>query len=142
MNLIYQDNCDNINWEEIPRLLKLVGMSFVDKDIHRVSFENSYTVIFVFDNSKLIGFGRVISDGVRQAALYDIAIDPVYQGQGIGRSIVHKLMANLSGCNCILYASPGKEGFYRKLGFKRMKTAMGIFADPTRMDNEDFFDTK
>lgn len=27
----------------------------------------------------------------------------------------------------ILYAAPGKEPFYRKLGFKRMATAMAIF---------------
>jgi hypothetical protein len=30
----------------------------------------------------------------------------------------------------ILYAVPGKEGFYRKLGFLRMLTATAIFEDP------------
>ena len=29
----------------------------------------------------------------------------------------------------ILYAVPGKEPFYRKFGFWRMRTAMAIFAD-------------
>ncbi len=29
----------------------------------------------------------------------------------------------------ILYANPGKEGFYSKLGFKKMNTAMAIFKD-------------
>jgi len=29
----------------------------------------------------------------------------------------------------ILYANPGKEGFYAKLGFLRMRTAMAIFQD-------------
>jgi hypothetical protein len=28
-----------------------------------------------------------------------------------------------------LYAVPGKEEFYKKLGFKRMTTAMAIFQD-------------
>lgn len=32
----------------------------------------------------------------------------------------------------ILYAVPGKEPFYRKLGFKRRNTAMAIFADPAQ----------
>jgi predicted N-acetyltransferase YhbS len=27
----------------------------------------------------------------------------------------------------VLYAVPGKEPFYKKFGFKRMKTAMAIF---------------
>lgn len=30
----------------------------------------------------------------------------------------------------ILYAVPGKEGFYGKFGFLRMKTAMAIFENP------------
>ena len=29
----------------------------------------------------------------------------------------------------ILYAVPGKEPFYQRLGFKRMTTAMAIFED-------------
>jgi hypothetical protein len=32
----------------------------------------------------------------------------------------------------ILYASPGKEGFYKKLGFKQMNTAMAIFSNEQR----------
>jgi hypothetical protein len=29
----------------------------------------------------------------------------------------------------ILYAVPGREGFYERLGFRRMTTAMAIFED-------------
>jgi len=32
----------------------------------------------------------------------------------------------------ILYANPGKEDFYRKLGFRLMLTAMAIFEDEER----------
>jgi len=32
----------------------------------------------------------------------------------------------------ILYANPGTESFYEKLGFRRMKTAMAIFSDQER----------
>jgi hypothetical protein len=32
----------------------------------------------------------------------------------------------------ILYAVPGREGFYAKFGFKPMTTAMAIFADPAQ----------
>lgn len=108
-------------------------MSFTEPAKHRLSFENSYASVFVFDDKKMIGFGRMISDGVRQSALYDIAIDPNYQGMGIGKEIVEKLMIKTPGCNFILYASPGKEGFYRKLDFKKMKTGMALFSDPERM---------
>ena len=32
----------------------------------------------------------------------------------------------------ILYANPGKEAFYQKLGFRRMLTAMAIFENQER----------
>lgn len=140
MELTYQENCTNIEWEKVPELLGKVGMSFVSADKHRISFENSYAVVFVFEENKMVGFGRSISDGVRQSALYDIAIDPIYQGRGIGRRIINLLLNATPDCNFVLYASPGKEDFYRKLGFKRMKTGMMLFADPKRMEDGVFVD--
>ena len=140
MELTYQKDCANIDWERVPELLNKVGMSSVDANKHRISFENSYAVVFVFDEKKMIGLGRSISDGVRQTALYDIAIDPTYQGYGIGRKVVDILLNATPDCNFILYASPGKEDFYRKLGFKKMKTGMMIFADSKRMEDGVFVD--
>lgn len=133
MNLRFQDNCDNIPWNEIPVLLEKVGMSSTSVEKHRISFETSYSVIFVFDCDRLIAFGRMISDGVRQSAIYDIAVNPDYQGKKIGKEIVNRLIASTPDCNFILYASPGKENFYRKLNFKKMKTGMALFSNPQRM---------
>ncbi|WP_165025965.1 GNAT family N-acetyltransferase [Dysgonomonas sp. ZJ279] len=140
MNLRYQDNCQNIPWQRVPILLNKVGMSFTDADKHRISFESSYSVIFVFDENELIGFGRILSDGVRQSAVYDIAVDPSYQGKKIGLEIVEKLIATTPDCNFILYASPGKEGFYKKLNFKKMKTGMALFSNPQRMVDGGFIE--
>lgn len=140
MSLRYQDNCENIEWERVRSLLNEVGMSSVEPERHQVSFENSYAVVFVFDADSMIGMGRILSDGVRQSALYDIAIDPKYQGLGLGRKIVERLMKCTPDCTFILYASPGKENFYRKLAYKKMKTGMILFSDPTRMNNTDFIE--
>jgi len=30
----------------------------------------------------------------------------------------------------IIYSAPGKQDFYRKLGFRNLKTGMGLFPDP------------
>lgn len=140
MGLIYKEDLKGIDWESVPRLLEKVGMSFTDVSKHRISFENSYATIFVIEDDRIIGFGRMISDGVRQSALYDIAIDPDYQGMGIGRKIVESLMLKTPTCNFILYASPGKEDFYRKLNFKKMKTGMALFSNPERMVDGGFIE--
>ena len=140
MNIYIKKDCSNINWSEVRHIIRNVGMSYVDEEIHRKSFENSNTVIFIFDDKKLIGFGRSISDGVRQAAIYDVAILPEYQGIGIGKLIIENIINDNPTCNFILYASPGKEGFYESLGFKKLKTGMGLFVNMERMKSRNFIE--
>ena len=74
MNLKIQYSCLNINWNYVSEILKKVGMAYFEGEVHKKAFENSHTVVFVFDGDKLIGFGRAISDGIYQAAIYDVAV--------------------------------------------------------------------
>ncbi len=79
------------------------------------------------DNNVLVGVGRALADGVDCSYLCDVAVHPEYQGIGLGRDIINKLLELSEGYKkIILYANPGKEGFYSKLGFKRINTAMAI----------------
>ena len=53
-------------------------------------------------------------------------------GSGLGKS--HHQPSQLKELSrghkkIILYANPGKERFYERLGFRRMRTAMAIFKD-------------
>lgn len=138
MNLKFQNNCSGIEWELVPEILKAVGMSFHEADIHRKTFITSAAVVFVYVDQRLVGFGRAISDGYIQAAIYDVAVLPDFQGRGIGKQIIQKLVASLPGCNFILYASPGKELFYEKLNFRRMKTGMALFVKAEIMSSKGF----
>ena len=108
-------------------------MAYHEPEVHRRAFAASHTTVFVFEASRLIGFGRAISDGEYQAAIYDVAVLPEYQGKGIGKRILQTILERLSNCNLILYATPGMEGFYKKLGFRSMKTGMAIFTTPRAM---------
>ncbi|ALB47116.1 hypothetical protein CBE01nite_03090 [Clostridium beijerinckii] len=140
MDLKLQYNCSNIDWEEVSSILEKVGMSHYEGEIHKKAFENSYAAVFAFDNDKLIGFGRAISDGVYQSAIYDIAVLPEYQGKSIGSKIVNKILECVPTCNAILYASPGKEKFYEKLNFKKMKTGMAFFRNSIKMQMKGFIE--
>lgn len=138
MDFRIQYDCLNIDWNCVSETLKRVGMAYFEGEIHKKAFENSHTVVFVFDGDTLVGFGRAISDGVYQAAVYDIAILPEYQGKGIGRIIMDSIVKNLPQCNFILYASPGKEVFYEKMNFKKMKTGMALFLNQNKMHEKGF----
>ena len=94
--------------------------------------------MFVYHADRLIGFGRAISDGVYQAAIYDCAVLPEFQGKGIGTIIMKNILPRISHCNVILYASPGKEGFYQTHGFRKMKTGMAHFKKGVAMRERGF----
>jgi ribosomal protein S18 acetylase RimI-like enzyme len=113
-------------------------MAFFAPDEHKNIFEASYAVAFAYDGDRLIGCGRALSDGLYQAALYDIAVMPEYQGKGVGKSLVEAILAHTSHCNMVLYAAPGKEGFYQKLGFRAMKTGMARFIKAEIMAQKGF----
>ncbi|WP_448873152.1 GNAT family N-acetyltransferase [Desulfobulbus propionicus] len=127
-----------IDWGLVADTLKQVGMGHYTPEMHRKAFLASYTTVFVRYEGQLVGFGRAISDGAYQSAIYDVAVRPEYQLQGIGSLIVEKILTHLPKGNVILYASPGKESFYETLGFRRMKTGVALFADAEVMAAKGF----
>jgi len=140
MNLRTQYNCEGIDWSFVSNTLKEVGMAYFEPEVHKKAFENSHTVVFVFEEDKLVGFGRAISDGAYQAAIYDVAVVPNYQGKNIGSRIISLILKSVPECSCILYAAPGKEAFYEKLNFRKMKTGMALFTNAERMHERGFTD--
>jgi GNAT superfamily N-acetyltransferase len=122
MEVDVKQNCIGVDWKTVSETLKSVEMAHYEPDVHRKAFEASHTTAFVYHADRLIGFGRAISDGAYQATIYDCAVLPEFQGKGVGKIIMKNILPRISHCNVILYATPGKEGFYQTLGFLRMKT--------------------
>jgi GNAT superfamily N-acetyltransferase len=123
---IYESN--NVNWDELSILYKIAPLGDKKPNDLRTVFLNSMFKCFVYADETLIGVGRALADGIDCSYICDVAIHPNYQGQGIGKEIVNKLIELSKGHNkIILYSYPGKERFYSKLGFDMMNTAMAIF---------------
>ena len=134
MELEIRTDCSEVDWQAIANSLMKVGMAYHEPEVHQRAFEASHTTIFIYQNSVLLGFGRALSDGEYQGAIYDVAVLPEAQGKGIGKIIIQTIQNKLPACNLILYATPGMEGFYKKLGFGSMKTGMAIFTNPQAME--------
>ncbi|OAY73167.1 putative N-acetyltransferase ycf52, partial [Ananas comosus] len=67
-----------------------------------------------------VAFARATGDGVFNAVVWDVVVDPSHQGLGLGRAVVERVVAELrrKGVgNIALYAEPRVVGFYRPLGF-------------------------
>jgi len=130
LQLTWKYDQESINWEELSDLYRIAPLGEKKADDLQKAFGNSMFKCFVYEDSQLIGVGRALADGVDCSYICDVAVHPAYQGTGLGKSIIRKLTGFSEGHKkIILYANPGKEEFYKKLGFKRMSTAMAIFQD-------------
>lgn len=135
MPLAWKHDTDGIDWDELSALYRAAPLGDKNPEHLRKVFGNSLFTCFVLDESgHLVAAGRALADGGDCSYLCDIAVLPAHQGTGLGQQVVaHLVEASRGHKKILLYAVPGKENFYRKFGFVRMKTAMGIFEDPPLM---------
>lgn len=130
MTVTWNDAQDTVDWSELETLYRLAPLGNKSAAHLRTVFTNSRFKFFAYENGRLVAAGRALSDGADCAYLCDVAVMPSHQGSGLGKAMVSRLVEAARGHRkIILYAVPGKEGFYRKLGFMRLLTAMALFDD-------------
>ncbi len=130
MNFLWVYNNSEVDWDELSELYRIAPLGKKSPEDLETVFSNSKFKCFVYLDKALVGVGRALADGLDCSYICDVAVHPEYQGLRLGKKIIEKLVALSEGHKkIILYANPGKEGFYSKLGFHKMKTAMAIFRD-------------
>lgn len=141
-DIIYKTTKEGVNWQEVADVLRRSGLSDHTAKEQETIFTNSYAVVFVYHGERIVGVGRALSDGICQAVIYNIALDTEFQGIGIGRSLITRLLDQVKGQNVILYTHPRTVSLYEKMGFRRSKTAMCIFSGTEEslnwMENQGF----
>ncbi|WP_087024427.1 GNAT family N-acetyltransferase [Thaumasiovibrio subtropicus] len=86
-----------------------------------IALPNSLYAISVRDGGVLIAMGRVVGDGACNFEVVDVAVDPNYQGQGLGRKVMEHIDDYLS--SVVLEGSyvsmiADEPIFYEKLGYR------------------------
>jgi ribosomal-protein-alanine N-acetyltransferase len=109
------------------------------KSLVNDAFTSSFAVTTAWLGSRMIGCGRMISDGKMYSGIFDVVVDPEYQKRGVGRKIMEGLVAKASGTCIHLTSTFGNEAFYHKIGFKKHKTAMALY--PDRMTDSPYLDS-
>jgi GNAT superfamily N-acetyltransferase len=129
MAIEWTESIDGLDWAELSALYRAAPLGDKSPDDLRLVFTNSTFRCLAYDEGRLVAVGRALADGLEVAYLADIAVLPSHQGRGLGAGVVSRLLERCKGHRKILlYAVPGREGLYRKLGFRVMRTAMAIFA--------------
>ena len=116
---------DNITPEEYLELRKKVGWMQFPVEEAKNCVENAYMLLCVRDDEEAVGVVRLLWDGGYVAFLSDVIVDPRFQGQGIGRTLVEAVIKRIKDdmkpgykVKLNLNSAKGKEPFYEKLGFE------------------------
>ena len=130
MPLTWSHDMQGLDWHELEALYQAAPLGRKTAAELEVVFTNSRYRCLVREGGRLVAVGRALADGADCSYLCDVAVLPSHQGRGLGKGVVKDLVHQSQGHKkIILYSVPGKEGFYKKLGFMRMLTAMALFKD-------------
>ncbi len=92
------------------------------EETHTVVANSQIIIALVDENSILQAFGRVLSDYIFKALIFDIIVSEKYRNQGLGK----KLLSNIESHPKLtrvkhfeLYCLPEMVTYYESLGFSR-----------------------
>lgn len=130
MGIELRFDTEGVDWNKAVEIFERAPLGTREPDTCARAFANSDLVCFAWDGDVLVGMGRALSDGERQSVIYDLCILPEHQGNSLGQRMMKAMLKRLDTPTIVLWAVPGKEGFYEKFGFRPMLTAMALFEDP------------
>lgn len=135
MDIRISSDFSTANLDEMKEIYASVGWTKHTNEIIRQVFEASNVIALVTVDGRMIGFGRALTDGIFNAAIYDVVVHPDFQMQGIAKKIMAFLLDKLRNVSCVhLISTTGNEGFYQKLGLKRIKTGMARYLNSSLSD--------
>ena len=116
---------ENVNSiEEFNYLYDAVGWGSYDEIVSEKALANTMYSVSVYDDDKIIGYGRIIGDGICFLYIHDVMVIPKYQNKKKGSPIMNKLLEKVNQIKIenpyvrvYLGASKGKEKFYERFGF-------------------------
>jgi aralkylamine N-acetyltransferase len=120
---ILRRTSEGLNLEALNKVFVAVGFPRRDPEKIRIALEHTDSMVWIQQKksqNNAVAFARATGDGVFNAIIWDVVVDPSFQGLGLGKAVVERLMRDLVGrgiTNIALYSEPRVLGFYRPLGF-------------------------
>lgn len=125
MNIVFSDTKKDLPPEQLHKLFVAVGWSDgsetpdMIKKGYYIPWVNSTLVISAWDDERLIGAVRVLSDTMFRSVIYDLLVLPKCQNRGIGKELVKRCIEHFPNSEWLVGTMKNIAGFYEKIGFKR-----------------------
>lgn len=126
MGITYNDVKKDLPPGQLQGLFALVGWSDGNETTEQaagfnIGFINSTLVISAWDGEKLVGAVRVLSDTIFRSTIYDLVVDPEYQGKGIGGEILRRCLRHFPTSEWLVQTTEQVASYYERNGFKVSK---------------------
>ncbi|MBP3972606.1 GNAT family N-acetyltransferase [Bacillus sp. WL1] len=127
-NSIHYTSKHLIDFNELLALYESLGWNSLKLTVNELEqmCKQSWYAIYVFDDNKLVGMGRVISDGVITGIICGVGVLPKYQSSGIGKEIVKQLIQHCEQNKVIpqLMCVQKLQSYYESIGFEAFSIGM------------------
>ena len=128
MNIRYTDK-HNYNKNELEELFLSVDWSsgHYPKKLC-IAMKNFNTVFSAYDDDKLVGMVCAMDDGVMNAYVHYLLVNPEYQDQMIGRTLIDMIKEKYkSYLRIAVIAYDNELNFYNNCGFEKSKDTSPMF---------------
>ncbi|XP_037419231.1 serotonin N-acetyltransferase 1, chloroplastic-like [Triticum dicoccoides] len=112
--------CDKVGWPRRPltKIAASLRNSYLVATLHSITRSSETEGE---ERKQLIGMARATSDHAFNATIWDVLVDPSYQGQGLGKTLMEKVIRTLLQrdiSNITLFADSKVVDFYKNMGFE------------------------
>jgi N-acetylglutamate synthase-like GNAT family acetyltransferase len=114
-------------WQEYVQLFSSTGwmpeLRISEDELKKVldnTFNNACYWITAYQNERIVGCGRLLSDGALYALICDLIVMSDHKNKGVGGMILQQLVKKCQEADIKrvwLFAAPDKAKFYEKYGF-------------------------
>ncbi|XP_044490175.1 serotonin N-acetyltransferase 2, chloroplastic [Mangifera indica] len=119
---ILRRTISDLDLDHLNSVFVAVGFPRRDPEKIKLALEHTNSLLWIEykETQKPVAFARATGDDVFNAIVWDVVVDPSFQGIGLGKAVMERLIEELLAkgiSNIALYSEPRVLGFYRPLGF-------------------------
>ncbi|UII57575.1 GNAT family N-acetyltransferase [Cytobacillus spongiae] len=117
-----------VTFEALHSIYEKLGWNSIGLTVYELEkmCQQSWYAVYAYDGDKLVGMGRVISDGIITGVICGLCVLPDYQAQGIGGKLMEALVEKCGSERVIpqLMCDGKLVGYYQRLGFEPFTVGM------------------